>query len=643
MGSEMCIRDSEDAALILLSDLQSNGFLMGKVEAKIELVSGDTKEVEWDVSFSVSLPRDIQATKVKFRVIPGPISYYEELVIENDSSLEDDEISEFFFSEGLLFQGSKSRVFTSSSMKSGAGNLESFLSQMGFQDARVEVRFVEGEDVGAKVVSVSVVAGPRHLLGEVQVEANEGAFVPEVVVSEFYGLAYSRFLVQDIVREFRNGYYKAGYPDVVIRNAVEYLSDSKRDEVELKLRLIIEPGSDFTVSAISYDGLKHTRESLVRSKVTLKVGDPLNPILLEESRLGIARIGVFGKVDYTLTESGEGSKVLDFSIEEKTPWNLDFLTGWGSYERLRGGVVAEKINVLGLGHRFRVKGLVSMKSTFGEARYSLPQFLNTSSVVSTKVYSLEREEQSFDRRELGVDVGLSRYSTIFDVNTDFIYSFESLESLNSTLGNEESIDEDSLVGSLGLRIGRDRRDNPINPRAGYRFFGKVEWASDWFGGNTNYELGEFGYSHHGDFGHGLNWHFGITGGTIGSYIEDDAQIPTGKLFYMGGENSIRGYRRGEAALIGADDRFQGASSYLISNIEIEQMLSESFSVVLFLDSLGQESDLGGESLKSELHSLGLGLRFKTFMGPIRFEYGHNLTPRPSDSDGAFHFSIGYPF
>ncbi|MCB1122023.1 MAG: BamA/TamA family outer membrane protein, partial [Verrucomicrobiae bacterium] len=44
-----------------------------------------------------------------------------------------------------------------------------------------------------------------------------------------------------------------------------------------------------------------------------------------------------------------------------------------------------------------------------------------------------------------------------------------------------------------------------------------------------------------------------------------------------------------------------------------------------------------------LYSIGLGIRFRTFMGPIRLEYGHNLKQREGDPSGTYHLTIGYPF
>jgi outer membrane protein insertion porin family len=42
-------------------------------------------------------------------------------------------------------------------------------------------------------------------------------------------------------------------------------------------------------------------------------------------------------------------------------------------------------------------------------------------------------------------------------------------------------------------------------------------------------------------------------------------------------------------------------------------------------------------------SVGLGLRYSTPIGPIRFDYGRKLDPQGNEATGRFHFSIGQAF
>jgi outer membrane protein insertion porin family len=40
---------------------------------------------------------------------------------------------------------------------------------------------------------------------------------------------------------------------------------------------------------------------------------------------------------------------------------------------------------------------------------------------------------------------------------------------------------------------------------------------------------------------------------------------------------------------------------------------------------------------------GIGFRYKTPVGPLRFDYGYKLEDEPGQSRGVFHFSIGHAF
>jgi outer membrane protein insertion porin family len=128
--------------------------------------------------------------------------------------------------------------------------------------------------------------------------------------------------------------------------------------------------------------------------------------------------------------------------------------------------------------------------------------------------------------------------------------------------------------------------------------------------------------------------------TLGARAED---LPFDRRFFPGGENSIRGYQEGEASPRDFNGQLIGAETYILGNVEFEQALTRAFSLVLFSDSIGFARDLSDYPANETLYSAGGGLRWKTIVGPIRLEYGHNLNPRPGDPSGTIHFSMGFPF
>lgn len=48
-------------------------------------------------------------------------------------------------------------------------------------------------------------------------------------------------------------------------------------------------------------------------------------------------------------------------------------------------------------------------------------------------------------------------------------------------------------------------------------------------------------------------------------------------------------------------------------------------------------------LRDLRYSAGLGLRYRTPLGPIRVDWGYKLNRRPEESASHFHFTIGNAF
>ncbi len=634
--------DIEDAALILISYLEGEGYLAAKAVGEISLENGEKTTVEWDSKFDVFLPRDTAAKHVRFKLVLGPRFYYDSLAIEGSQVLTTEEVEAFFYNEPLLFQDRKSKLFSKSLMQRSRGNLQSHLNTIGYFRARVKTDLVESDfETGACSVRVSISEGKKHLVDSVEVNVVGDGPKPAIDLQKYQEQPYSRFITQDVTRELRNHYYELGYPDATLKSSSS-ISDGANGEKRVNIRVDATPGPQIFVSSISYSGSRETKPSLIRSRLKIGPGDPLNPSLLERSRLNLSRLGIFDRVDYELEPDGDNQKTVHFNLDERTTWNLDTILGWGSYEQLRGGVLVEKLNILGMGHRARLKTIVSLKSQLGEFRYLVPTLFDSPVSLSAKVFGLKREEVAFEREDFGLDVGLARKFDKLGIDANTVYSIRTLDVIDNELIDSLANQGGSTVGSFGLRLGKDRRDSAINPRNGYRATSQWEWASKSFGGEVDFQRAEMSFSYHDEISRGLYWHAGFTHGVIGSFSESQGQIPASVLYYPGGENSVRGYQRSEAAPR-EGEKFKGAQSFVLVNLELEQAFSRSFSIVLFLDAVGTASTIDEYPFDDSLSSVGLGARFRTFMGPLRLEYGRNLNRREFDPVGTLHFSLGYPF
>jgi outer membrane translocation and assembly module TamA len=66
-------------------------------------------------------------------------------------------------------------------------------------------------------------------------------------------------------------------------------------------------------------------------------------------------------------------------------------------------------------------------------------------------------------------------------------------------------------------------------------------------------------------------------------------------------------------------------------------------LVTFFDATAFAQNRSDYPGNESLFSAGGGIRWRSPIGPVRLEYGHNLNPRAHDPSGTIHFSIGFPF
>jgi outer membrane translocation and assembly module TamA len=301
------------------------------------------------------------------------------------------------------------------------------------------------------------------------------------------------------------------------------------------------------------------------------------------------------------------------------------------------------MNLFGLAHQSRIDLVQSMKSTTADYTYSVPELFGGSIDGAARLFGLQRREIAFLRQEFGVSFTLKRPVPWLGAEGTAGYTYQALRNKDNQLATQATDREQLNVASINFGLTGDHRDNPLRPRRGFRWFAEAELAARSLGGAAEFQRFELGAAYHTPWGEGHWIHLSLTHGVITTLGTTDATLPVNKRFYPGGDNSIRGYQRGEAAPRGADGLFIGAKSYVLLNMELEQALTPNWSVVTFADALGSAARLKDYPFAGRLYTAGLGLRYQTLIGPVRAEYGHNLNPRAGDPRGTWQISIGYPF
>lgn len=133
--------------------------------------------------------------------------------------------------------------------------------------------------------------------------------------------------------------------------------------------------------------------------------------------------------------------------------------------------------------------------------------------------------------------------------------------------------------------------------------------------------------------------------SVGSILGSGRRsIPASERFYEGTETSLRGYRYLTVSPLNKHHKPIGGRSLMTGTVELRARATEDFGWVLFYD-LGNvyESTLPKFDRKV-LTSAGLGIRYHTPVGPLRFDIAFPLQPRSHlDRVLQVYLSVGQAF
>ncbi|RRJ98302.1 outer membrane protein assembly factor [Opitutaceae bacterium TAV4] len=645
----------EDAALVLLSHAGSEGFLDARVAVSGVTVDGRNFSHELDNMLTTGLPRPLEAREVRLRVIPGrrytikavTFAGLDGLAGERGGGggrISEKEARGFFAPRLGVLTPADAKAFSPGRLRGSVASLRETLRNLGYVGAQVSVADERRDAKTGEVrLHVLVEPGPFWRISGYREEIDGDTGPMARVKLPPPGSAWSRTAGQDLEVLVRNVFYDAGYADARVTVAAVPPESPEPPGADGVLDVVVTvrviPGEAVRVGRVRFEGRTRVRDALLASKVALHPGDPFDPRDVETGRLRLSRLGVFEMVDSRADPETGPERDAVFFLKEQPRWDTSLMFGYGSYEQLRGGVELRQNNLWGLAHRTRLELVQSMKSSQGDYTYSIPELLGKNIDGSVKVFGLLREEESFDREEYGGSLLLRRPVRKWRMEVSGGYTFESLHASDSTLGTRATDLDSSRVGSLNFGLVQDRRDNPLQPHSGYRWYAQLENAEKWLGGDVDYQRIELDWSWHLPLG-GERWlHLGLSHGVV----LGDKPVPVNKLFFPGGENSIRGYKAGEAAPRDDTGAFVGVRSQVVGNVELEQRVTGNWSAVVFLDALGTATSMDDYPFDETLFSIGGGVRYQTIIGPVRLEYGYNLKRRDGDPAGTVLFSLGFPF
>jgi outer membrane protein insertion porin family len=507
------------------------------------------------------------------------------------------------------------------------------LEDAGHASPRVDVVAPEGG--GEVPVVFRALAGPRTLVASVRVDspvelpadgpARELAVRPAIP-----------YRIRDVARD-RNAlltaYRDAGYAQAEVTPEVALSEDRRQASVVLR----VVPGPRLSVDHVVVAGLERTEEAVVRRELTLKEGGPLGQQQVIESQRRLGALGLFQRVSVAeIDPEASGQRTLLVSAEEAPLTTVAYGIGYSENDLLRGSLEVTRRNLFGMDRTFSAFARLSFRGSRFLATFREPYFLGRRQEMFASGFREEGERPFFDFVRFGGLLQTARalsprWSLIVRGGYQRVHVFNVINpgQVSREFGNY-------AVAGPSSSLVNDTRDDPLEPHRGHFLSADVEYSDKRLGGDTFVK----GFVQASAFEPltsrlvlAVNARLGLAR-TIG--LEESIFLPRAERFYAGGDYSLRGFSLDSVLP-------SGGNAIVLGSAELRMDAGRYFAAAVFSD-VGNVYPLVSDlDLRDLRYTAGVGLRYKSALGPLRVDWGYKLDRRPGESAYHVHLTIGHAF
>ncbi len=503
---------------------------------------------------------------------------------------------------------------------------------------------ISGES-GSVEIRFTLNEGPRFLIDEIMVKGNNFFSNKEVyaILDIKRGAPYNELDIIDAKKRLTDSYKEQGFTDINV--SVDTMTSGQSVKVVFR---ITEGVKEFFGKTI-VRGNMFTRTEVIEREFIHKEGEPFNYKLLLEGTKRLYRLGLFKDINIKLLDEKDNKRDIVITVSERNPGVVEFSIGYDDYEGLRGSVDISYRNLWGMNRRIHLRGELSALKERFVLGYHEPYLFGRSIVFNAFLLRESRTEKSIDTGEVRYRMkknssGISLEKNLTsNLKTQIAYDFSLVKTFDLKPDVVLSREDEGTLAISSIRPGAlyDTRDNPFDPTRGVLIGASLKFASTYLLGETDFlKLTVHGSSYR-RLGRRFIFAFAVKGGAAQGFA-DTRELPIVERFFLGGRNTVRGFEQDTLGPKGTDGTPTGGNAFLMSNIELRTYIGKGFSIVGFLDG----GNVWTKTVDMDLtlrYTAGLGIRYKTPVGPIRIDYGHKLDRKEGESAGEVHFSIGHAF
>jgi translocation and assembly module TamA len=423
----------------------------------------------------------------------------------------------------------------------------------------------------------------------------------------------------------------------------------------MDLRIAIAPGPTAGLGPIVITGNENIDESVIRSFIYTEPGDPYSPTALANMRTSIGRLEAVSSVRIREGESldADGNLPLSLEITERLPRAFGVSGQYSTVDGPSARIYWTHRNLFGGAERLRLeasafyliqgrdRGFVDRRNFVDDlggrvsASFLKPALWGTRNDFLADALVERDRTEAYESRLANVTLGVRhRFSDTFSIQGGV-----EVERGRATdiLGRNDY----TLVG-LPLSLTYDSTDSALEPTQGWRVTGGVTPYARALGSSLDMVVSRATASTY--FALDDRARFVLAGRVgFGSIVGADLNdVPPNRRFYAGGGGSVRGFAfRSLSPMVNGVPI--GGRSLIEASLEARLRVTDTIGIVPFVDAGGAFRESYPDFGERVRVAAGLGLRYYTGIGPIRFDVAIPLQRERGQRGYGIYLGIGQAF
>ncbi|WBU56343.1 autotransporter assembly complex protein TamA [Paracoccus sediminicola] len=498
------------------------------------------------------------------------------------------------------------------------------------------------EYVGNVVVTVD--PGPRFKFARADIDPLVPGTAPidEYAVGETAGTGIIKRATSSAISDWRdNSHAKARVA------GQEIIADHNVSRLESDVDL--NPGPPVTFGRLQATGNQRLSTRRLLKIAGYPEGEEFDPEKLETVRKRLRRSGVFSAITLVEAETLNPDNSMDvgLTVVEQKPRRIGAAFELSNTDGAMISAYWLHRNLLGGGERFRIGAEVSdIKSDTDAQDYEFDIRIDRPATLHPDVTGFidlslsEENEPEYYKKSAQIGLGFNYIrSERLTAETELRYT-KSQVNYGSGYYDYETV-------SLPSGVTWDRRDDMNNAKDGFWLEGEVAPFLGLEDTGSGVQLSGEGRIYRSFLAENKLTLAGRAklGTVLGPQI---LEIPPDYLFFSGGGGSVRGQPYEslgfDVPLLGTDDEaYVGGQSIVNLNFETRYQLRENIGAVAFVDA-GQIWNDAAWNGETKWHAgAGVGVRYNTPIGPIRFDVATPIEGDEDDSKVQLYLGLGQAF